>query len=257
MECTRARQDLIARLRGRLSAEAARDLDAHLAQCAACAAEMNVERELDRALSERLPRYAASDALLERLRDRSSSAADARAHEPVRRRTFFAATALSVAALALGVVFVLRPTGAIDPLAHEAVNDHLRMLYAEHAVEIPSGGIHQVKPWFEGKLDFAPVVAFPGDDEFPLQGGSVAYFIDRKAAAYVYKFRLHVITLFVFRSEGLPWSGAANSRPGLQRSDVRGFHAVLWRSGDLGYALVSDVDPAVLARLGAKIRGTP
>ena len=29
----------------------------------------------------------------------------------------------------------------------EAINDHLRVLYSEHPVEIESGGIHQVKPW--------------------------------------------------------------------------------------------------------------
>src|SRR5207253_2240014 len=36
---------------------------------------------------------------------------------------------------------------------------------------------------------------------------------------------------------------------------VRGFTVVLWRSGDLGYAIVSDVDPADLLDLAARIVG--
>ena len=33
----------------------------------------------------------------------------------------------------------------------------------------------------------------------------------------------------------------------------RGFNVVLWRAGKLGYALVSDLDPAELLELGARI----
>ncbi len=113
---------------------------------------------------------------------------------------------------------------------------------------IESGGIHQVRPWFAGRLDFAPVVAFEGDAEFPLKGGTVEYFLDRQAAVFVYGHRLHTISLFVFRADGLPWPGA-----GL-RTAARGFSVVLWRAGDLGYALVSDVDPATLERLAGRFR---
>src|SRR6185312_2399693 len=104
---------------------------------------------------------------------------------------------------------VVRPpgdtAGARVDLVEEAVNDHLRVVSSSHPVEIESGGIHQVKPWFTGRLEFAPRVAFSGDDEFSLVGGSVAYFRDRKAAAFIFKRRLHVITLLVFPAEGLPW----------------------------------------------------
>jgi len=140
----------------------------------------------------------------------------------------------------------------------EAVNDHLRVLYSDHPVEVESGGIHQVKPWFAGRLDFAPAVAFGGDDDFPLQGGAVAYFLDRKAATFIFKRRLHVITLFVFRAEGLPWPGIATQPLGGARGTFetsRGFHVVLWRKGDLGYALVSDVDSADLQMLAVKVAG--
>ena len=136
------------------------------------------------------------------------------------------------------------------------MNDHVRVLIAQQPLEVRSGGIHQVRPWFAGRLDFAPVVAFGGDEEFPLQGGAVGYFLDRKAAVLVYGHRLHTISLFVFRAEGLRWPrhgltpvGAAHA----YADTTRGFNALLWRRDDLGYVLVSDVEPAALRTLAARL----
>jgi anti-sigma factor RsiW len=36
---------------------------------------------------------------------------------------------------------------------------------------------------------------------------------------------------------------------------IRGFNVLLWRVGDLGYALVSDIDAAELRQLGARLGG--
>jgi anti-sigma factor RsiW len=94
------------------------------------------------------------------------------------------------------------------------------------------------------------VVSFLGDAEFPLKGGAVGYFLDRKAAVFVFHRRLHSVSLFVVRAEGLPWP-AGGGRAYVTLS--RGFNVMLWRSGELGYALVSDVDGAELAQLAAKL----
>ena len=97
--------------------------------------------------------------------------------------------------------------------------------------------MHEVRPWLTGRLDFAPVIAFAGDADFPLRGGTVEYFLDRRAAVAVYGRRPHVITLIVARADGLPWPAG---RPLLTRA--QGFNVRLWRSGELAYALVSDLD---------------
>jgi anti-sigma factor RsiW len=160
------------------------------------------------------------------------------------------------AALLWAAMFGLRERTSDGTLVAEAVNDHLRVLYSDHPVEVESGGIHRVKPWFEGRLDFAPVVEFGGDDDFPLEGGSVGYFIDRKAATFVFKRRLHEITLFVFRADGLHWPVSGLRPIGAAHGTVatsRGFHVALWRQGDLGYAIVSDVNEADLLALATKI----
>jgi anti-sigma factor RsiW len=154
-----------------------------------------------------------------------------------------------VAVMLIAVRRGVRDGAPDSPLVAEAINDHLRVLYASHPLEIESGGIHQVKPWFEGRVDFAPIVAFDGDADFPLQGGTVAYYIDRKAAAFVYKRNLHLITLFVFQSHDLPWP-----RGDRIASESRGFHTIVWRTGDLGYALVSDVAMPELTTLEHRLR---
>jgi anti-sigma factor RsiW len=116
--------------------------------------------------------------------------------------------------------------------------------------------MHQVKPWYEGRLDFAPVVTFLGDADFPLAGGAVGYFIDRKAAVFVFHRRLHAISLIVFPARGLSWptNGLASiGSVSAYRTADRGFHVILWRKGDQGCALVSDVDPADLTRLALRL----
>ena len=115
----------------------------------------------------------------------------------------------------------------------EAVNDHVRLLQSQRPLEVESGGIHQVIPWFSGKLDFAPGIRFPGDAEFPLQGGAVGYFLDRKAATLVFGGPQSAISLFVFKADGLPWRSGERAKLSraiverLQRPAVAGRRAGL------------------------------
>jgi anti-sigma factor RsiW len=216
------------------------------------------ERELDRALS-LLDKRKAPEGLKARLGAGLEAApAPAAAPRVRRRRTALMSLALAASVALAGGMGVgwFRASHDADVLVTEAVNDHLRLLYAERPLEVESSDRHQVKPWFEGKLDFAPVVGFAGDDEFALAGGAVAYFMDRKAAAFVFKRRLHVMTLFVFRAEGLPWPRTSNQTLGKKSASYassRGFGTLLYREGDLGYALVSDADTPTLLRLGTKL----
>ena len=145
-----------------------------------------------------------------------------------------------------------RPVGMVT----EAVTDHLRLLSSQHPLDIESSNMHQVKPWYEGRLDFAPVVRFLGDQEFPLAGGAIGYFLDRKAAVFVFHRRLHAISLIVFPARGMSWSTRGLEPVGAVRahvSDDRGFHVILWRQGEQGYALISDVELPELTRLAVKL----
>jgi anti-sigma factor RsiW len=262
MTCDEARALLLDAQRGRLPADRREILEAHVAGCEACAHEEAAETLLSEMLEHRLPQHAAPLALKRRL---AATWPDAPAAAPAPpwwtgwRRVLVPALAVGVLLLAALPLYYQPSGGAGAPMVTEAVNDHLRLLASQHPVDIESGGMHQVKPWFEGRLDFAPVVRFDGDQDFPLRGGAVGYYLDRKAAVFVFNRRLHTISLFVFRADGLPWPTRGLRRVGGVDAHVttsRGFNSVLWRDGELGYALVSDVDPVELARLAERLAPT-
>jgi anti-sigma factor RsiW len=148
----------------------------------------------------------------------------------------------AVAAAAF-VLLVLRPGSPQLDVASEAVGDHQRVLVGR-GLGVEVSDMHQVKPWFAGKLDFVPPVTFLGDDEFPLRGGDVAVFLGHKAATLVYAKRLHVISLFVFEAADAPAT----------EQTLRGFHVLTWTAGGFGFALVSDVNWDDLRALHGRLR---
>jgi anti-sigma factor RsiW len=154
-----------------------------------------------------------------------------------------AATAVIVSAATLTLVERRSETRL---LATETVNDHLRILGGAPLAQV-TGGLHEVKPWFGGKLDFAPTLQFAGTSDFPLQGGAVEPFLDRRAAVFVFKRRLHTASLFVVMGEGLAFPRQVRAQ------SVRGFNVLLWRSGEQGFALVSDLNQPELLELQRQI----
>jgi len=256
-DCQRTRDQLLDVVRGRLAEPQRTQMTAHLQTCADCRRLVERERALERALELR-PRFPLPERLRETLTATMTGAkVESGTRRPRPRLARWAAVVVpSLAAALLAVMLVRGPAGSRQPLVDEAINDHLRVLYAQHPIEIESGGIHQVKPWFAGKLDFAPVLQFSGDEEFPLQGGAIAVFVDRKAATFVFKHRLHLASLFVFRGQDLSFPSRTDrpiGGPSATSAASRGFNVLLWRDHDLGYALVSDMDPNSLARLAEKL----
>ncbi|MBA3811912.1 MAG: anti-sigma factor, partial [Caulobacteraceae bacterium] len=144
----------------------------------------------------------------------------------------------SMAALAASLVLfvVASPNGAGLPA--ELVEGHVRSLQARHLVDVETSDRHVVKPWFNGKIDFAPPVIDLADRGYPLAGGRLDYLENRAVAALVYRRRAHVINLFV-------WPGASPPAPTFQRRE--GYALIRWGRGGLTYWAVSDIDPADLA----------
>ena len=260
MDCHDVLLVLLDYQQGRLAPEAQGQVRAHLDRCAECAHEDRLEHELTQALERRLPQHAAPLSLKRRLAAQWPT--DAVPSRPRRRwlTTWMPAAAAALVLLAvvpLAWQRALGPGGAgPEAMVAEAVNDHVRLLQSQRPLEVESGGIHQVIPWFSGRLDFSPTVRFAGDEDFPLHGGAVGYFVDRKTATLVYGRRLHTISVLVFRADGLPWPRAGLEKLGrleVYRTASRGFNVLLWRDGELGFAVVSDVDPRDLALLVSKI----
>ena len=248
MDCHDVRTHLVDLHRRRLPAPLRAEVEAHLAGCPACRASLDADEALEGLLRGALPRPAAPASLVAALEAQGAP----RAAPPRRPARALAGLALAAAVLlALSAVVVGRRDetgGAEVRLTEELVNDHLRVLASLRPAEVEGGGPHQVKPWFEGRLEFAPVVPEPAGD-LVLRGGAVGYVFDRRAAVLQYTLRLHRLTLLVVRAEGLPWPEGASARSG-----VRGFTVVRWRAGELGYALVSDVAAPELDRVAAGLR---
>jgi anti-sigma factor RsiW len=253
VDCPDARDQLLDYQYGRLAPDLVAVLRRHLDDCPDCAHADLVDRELIRALERRTPQYAAPIALKRKL------AAGWPAPGPPRPRKLriraLLPVGVAVAALLLVAPFareIVSPTSREgSAMVTEAVNDHVRILQSQRPLEVESGGIHQVIPWFSGKLDFAPGIRFPGDAEFPLQGGAVGYFLDRKAATLVFGGPRNPISLFVFKADGLPWRRGERAK--LSGASSRGFNVLLWRDGELGYAVVSSEDEQTLRRLAEKL----
>ncbi len=262
MECAEVRLHLLDLHKGRIPPALRQEIERHLATCEACRRADAEERLLTDLLADRLPRYSLPVELRQRLASRwLPQAVPERPRRP--RRVALAGIIGAAAGLVIGLASgagIRWRAGSTPPglfgLEREAVNDHLRVLYSQHPLEVLSSNMHQVRPWFEGRLDFAPAVPFPGDGEFVLEGGAVGYLLDRQAAVLVYKLRLHAITLLVFKANGLPWpSGSAPPKEGVPERPARvnGFNVLLWQQAGLGYALVSDAEGDDLVRLARRV----
>ncbi len=261
MTCDDVRFQLLDYQRGRLSTQLQEDVRTHLDTCSMCAHEVAAELLLTEVLEHRLPQHAAPLALKRRL---ATLWPPTLRQQPSRwalwRRSLVPVLATAAVLLISVPIYYEHtrqsPSGGLPSMVAEAVTDHLRLLASQHPLDVESGDMHQVKPWYEGRLDFAPVVTFVGDAEFPLAGGAVGYFLDRKAAVFVFHRRLHAISLIVFPARGVSWptNGLASIGPvSAYRTADRGFHVILWRKGEQGCALVSDVDPADLTRLAVRL----
>ncbi len=128
----------------------------------------------------------------------------------------------------------------------ELVDSHLRSLVGEHLVDVPSSDRHTVKPWFQGKVDFAPPVPDLTADGFELVGGRLDVIDGRKTPALAYRRRNHVINVWIVPG------GAEAVDPVFTELD--GFHLARWSQGGMAWTAVSDVNAGELRVFVEKLR---
>jgi anti-sigma factor RsiW len=154
---------------------------------------------------------------------------------------------LGAACAALLAFFLIVP--AVPPgLTEEIVAGHVRALQPGHLQDVASEDRHTVKPWFDGKLDFAPPIKDLAAARFPLTGGRLDYLGGRPVAALIYQRDKHVIDLFV-------WPGAGDAPP--QTAERQGYNIVHWSRDGMNFWAVSDVEMAQLKQFAADWRNTP
>ena len=233
MNCESIDRDLDAFVDRELDPDADAAARAHLDACAACRARVSARQMLARSIR-MAPYYPAPDRLRARLSARASRSAS------VRRLVTWAAAAVLILAAGAGAARLRLGARADDRAVDDAVNAHVRSLMVDHLFDVRSTDQHTVKPWFLGKLDFAPPVADLAAIGYPLVGGRVDYLNGHAVAALVYQRRQHVINVFVSPAE----DGGASAGDGSQT--VRGFHVRHWAAGGMAWWAVSDVNDAEL-----------
>jgi anti-sigma factor RsiW len=243
MTCEETRILVHALVDGELDAGHAREVEAHLASCPDCAAQLRDYRVMRQALSAPGLRHPAPAAL----RARIDAALPARRAVVASRRSLLKGLAmgsvLSGALAASLVVFVMRQEED-QRILGDVVSAHLRSLQGDHLIDVQSTDQHTVKPWFNGRLDLAPPVVDLTAQGFTLIGGRVDYVDGRPVAAIVYKRRAHVINLFVAQLMG------PKRRATIEQ--VQGFNIWRWTHSDLGFWAVSDINAEELQEFGEK-----
>jgi len=151
---------------------------------------------------------------------------------------FAVGAACAVIAIAL-VFFQTTRVSRENAIVDQVIANHVRSLLATHLVDIPSSDQHTVKPWFDGKVDFAPDVHDFATSGFPLVGGRLDYLDGKTVVALVYQRNKHPINVFI-----MPAAGSSDSTPAL--SNRRGYNILFWTHADMRYWAVSDLNETEL-----------
>ena len=225
---------------GELDAANAHALEQHLQSCEGCAeayAAIKKQKQLFKAGGVRL---AAPAALRERIAAQiaaeareSPSATSSRGRSAFRilkaQQAWAAFSGLALAASLMLFLSAGLQSPDVDNLLAAA---HVRSLLASHLMDVESSDQHTVKPWFLGKLDFAPPVVDLASAGFPLTGGRLDFIGGRVVPALVYKRHAHVINLFIWPSGALK----------AVTETLDGYHIVSFEAQGFTFAAVSDLN---------------
>ena len=216
-------------------------IEAHVARCDGCREELERLQAVSSLLRSDGVRHSAPPDLHARIAARP----ELRAANSNRRIPGWIGAGLAGAlAASLGMIALVNPVQQQSALDDQLISSHVRSLQPGHLTDVQTTNQHIVKPWFNGKIDFAPPVPELADQGFPLAGGRLDSIDGKTVAAIVYHRRLHTVNLFV-------WPGKA----GATRVEVEdGFALAEWSEDGLNFAAVSDIPANELRQFEALYR---
>ena len=245
MSCELTQSVLHGYVDGELDAARAADFERHLVSCAECVAALEAQEALRSSLQRAGLYERAPSTLRKKIRaELGSPAADRMPITSASRKlswAWLAVAATFVLAALIGWRFIELRGGRESAYASAIVDAHLRSLQPGHLEDVVSTDQHTVKPWFDGKVDFAPPVRDFTSDGFPLQGGRLDVVRGRTVAVLVYARRKHVVNVFVWPTTERNAAPRSGSHLGYQWVD--------WRRDGMEMCAVSDVASADLETL--------
>ena len=254
MSCELTRSVLHGYLDGELDAARAAEFERHLLSCPQCVAELEAQETMRSTIQHAGLRERAPEKLRRNLQATIGGATVsgtelAKAVTPIRPRSSVRPTwwltlaAAAVFAIALGTRFLPNLTQGHggDEMTAAIVDAHLRSLQPGHLEDVISTDQHTVKPWFDGRIDFAPPVHDFVSDGFPLQGGRLDVVRGKTVAVLVYGRRKHIINVFI-------WPTAERDATPQQGSQL-GYNWLDWRKGGMELVAISDVSAPDLTEL--------
>jgi anti-sigma factor RsiW len=236
MACERADTLVHGYFDNELDALRAAEFESHLEQCPECVAALDTLQSLRSTINVAQPYEKMSVSFRKKiLADLNVKTATMMA--PPRATTNWGWLAMAAAFLLLiyggwRVATVNRGDSHEALMASKIVDAHLRSLQPGHLEDVISTDQHTVKPWFDGKVDFAPPVRDFTEQGFPLQGGRLDVIDNRTVAALVYGRRKHVVNVFVwptFEKDAGPRTGS-----------LQGYQWIDWRKQGMEFYAVSD-----------------
>lgn len=236
MICEDVGRDLDPYVDRELSPESEAALRQHLRTCPLCR-----RRVADREALGHLVRSTPYHPAPPRLRAHVSARVH-RSHTTRRVLTWAAAAMLAISVG--GGIAVVRstrdgPEPGVDAVANAVVDGHVRSLMADHLFDVQSTDQHTVKPWFLGRLDYAPPVTDLAALGYPLVGGRLDYVSGHPVAALVYQRQKHAINVFV-------WPAGTDRTTTIMIQSIRGFHVRHWNRDGMSFWAVSELSDAEL-----------
>jgi mycothiol system anti-sigma-R factor len=241
VNCHETQELLHAYLDGELDVVSDVALTHHMDECPECAQAYHGQQALRAALRTSALTFPPPEHLQQRIRSavRRASRTDSRARVWARPWLRVGA-AFAAGVLLMWGVESLRPGPAPeDLLMQEVIAGHTRSLMASHLTDVASSDQHTVKPWFEGKLPFAPPVQDWAAQGFPLVGGRLDYLGNRPVAALVYQRRQHMINLFL-------WPATPDGDHEESRYTRQGYNLIHGTAADMTYWVVSNLNMSEL-----------
>ncbi len=236
MDCPTCEATVDAYVDGELSAAESAELERALEACPQCRRRLEETRMMSALLRE-LPPEPAPDLLHAKVERELRAIAGRRPTlNPRERRRWMAVAASLVVAVGvgwLGATLVSQSGRETDAL----MAGYLRIAMSEHPVEVASSDRHTVKPWFAGRIDYAPPVHDLTTAGFPLVGGRLDIVDGRKVAVMVYRRNRHWIALTA-------WPAASSDDSVASVGQRDGFALAAWRHGGFELRAVGDLAPA-------------